>query len=361
MSKNLYVDFHVLQTVPPSCVNRDDTGSPKTAVYGGVRRARVSSQSWKHAMRESFKQYFKEEELGFRTKNIVDMVAKEILSVDGTITEKDAVVRAVKILNKAGVTTTPEGQAKALFFLGAKQAKNLAELALKEEEPDKKAAKAALQKEVAIEVALFGRMVADDPVLNEEASSQVAHSISTHKVENEYDFYTAVDDLSKEEHAGAGMMGTMEYNSSTLYRYATVAVHNLKKQLANQDEVLEKAIGEFARAFITSMPTGKVNTFANHTLPYSVLVTLREDQPISLVGAFEEPVKAGDEGYEKKSAKRLENYAQNVYSDFASAPIKSYVIGEHLIGLNAEKLSVSKLVASIGKEVSAYLSEGISR
>lgn len=86
----IYVDFHVIQTVPPSCVNRDDTGSPKTALYGGVRRARVSSQSWKRAMREMFCEDLNEKDLGIRTKRVVGLVKEELLKIRADISEQDA-------------------------------------------------------------------------------------------------------------------------------------------------------------------------------------------------------------------------------------------------------------------------------
>jgi CRISPR system Cascade subunit CasC len=347
--KKVYVDFHVIQTVPPSCLNRDDTGSPKTAVYGGVRRARVSSQSWKRAMRLMFREHFDEAELGTRTKKIVDLVAGEIMKKDRTKDEGSAKELAEKIINLAGVSTA-NNEAKALFFMSGKQAENLADLVLKNSRPSKKDAQTALNEGHGVDVALFGRMVADDPSLNTDASAQVAHSISTHKVENEYDYFTAVDDLAPEDNAGAGMIGTVEYNSATLYRYATVAAHELFTQLTEDETALEKAIAEFARAFITSMPTGKQNTFANRTLPDAVLVTIRSDQPVNFAGAFEKPVKG--EGFVTASAEALKNYAEKLYGAFCGAPVKSYVIGSYLEGLG-EEVPLPQLLKLLGKDAAS--------
>ena len=145
-----------------------------------------------------------------------------------------------------------------------------------------------LKKHPGIDIALFGRMVASDPSLNEDASAQVAHAISTHKVENEFDFFTAMDDLQTTDQAGAGMLGSVEFNSATLYRYANVAVHQLLLQLDNQ-EMTVNALKLFIESFANSLPTGKVNTFANQTLPQFLMVNLRADRPVSLVNAFEEP------------------------------------------------------------------------
>jgi CRISPR system Cascade subunit CasC len=203
-------------------------------------------------------------------------------------------------------------------------------------------------------VALFGRMVADDPSLNTDASAQVAHSLSTHKVSNEYDYFTAVDDLSSEESAGAGHIGTIEFNSSTMYRYATVAIHQLAEQLA--EDTVQAAV-QFVRAFVCSMPTGRQNTFANRTLPDAVLVTLRNDQPINLVGAFEKPVPASDEGYVAPSARRLVRHARNVYRQFAGEPAMSLVTGELLSELG-ETLPLPDLLNTLARALSEYLPEG---
>jgi CRISPR system Cascade subunit CasC len=342
----VFVDIHVIQSLPPSCANRDDTGSPKTAMYGGVRRARISSQSWKHAMREMFKEYFSESELSERTKKIVEKVADQICTLFNTGKE-DAMTLAEKIINQAGVSTK-DSEAKALFFMSSKQAENLARMALLDPLPGKKDVQAALNAGKGVDIALFGRMVADDPVLNTDASAQVAHAISTHKVENEYDYYTAMDDRSPEDQAGAGMIGTIEFNSSTLYRYATVAAHELKNNLGDVDAV-KKAIKEFIRAFVCSMPTGKLNTFANGTPPYAAMVAFRRDQPVNLAGAFESPVKAGEGGYQENSAKTLAEYANYVYDNFYSKPVKTFIsaIGNEFEELDKEliddKPNLSKL------------------
>lgn len=354
--RRLFVDVHILQTVPPSCVNRDDTGSPKTAVYGGSTRARVSSQSWKKAMRDMFKEIFPAKDLGLRTKRIVSMVAEEIQKLNRA---DDCEVQAQKILETAGLKIKSiEKGTEALFFMSNAQAAALANLAVQDpdtlaEKPSREArekAQNALQQAPGIDIALFGRMVADVPTLNTDACAQVAHSISTHKVSNEYDYFTAVDDLAPEDNAGAGHIGTVEYNSSTLYRYATVAVHDLYKQL--RDDTLDAVIG-FVRTFACSMPTGKQNTFANRTLPNAIMVTLRNDQPINLVGAFERPVQAGknnDQGYVNASAEAFIKHAGNTYADWLGKPEVSLVTGELLSELG-EHLSFNDLLNSLEREL----------
>ena len=328
MNKRLYVDFHILQTVPPSCINRDDTGSPKTAVYGGVTRARVSSQAWKRAMRVAFAENARLD-VGKRTKKVADLVKEQILALAPAA---DADKLAKKALENAGIKFDEKSKkddtvTKALFFMSTAQAKALAELAV-EGSADKKQYRDALKAAPSMDMALFGRMVADEPSLNYDAAAQVAHSISTHAVQNEYDYFTAVDDCQAEDNAGAGHLGTVEYNSSTLYRYATVNVMELAGQLgAAQTAETVRAFGE---AFLFSMPTGKQNTFANRTLPDAVYVTLREDQPVNLCGAFERAVPRSAQGYAAPSKAALAQYAQQMYSSFAEAPAQSFTVGSGL-------------------------------
>lgn len=328
MKKRLYVDFHVLQTVPPSCINRDDTGSPKTAIYGGVTRARVSSQAWKHAMRQAFveESLLDKEDVGKRTKKVTELVEKEIAAL---APEKDAAKLAKKTLDNAGIKNDEKGT-KALFFISQAQIKALAQLAV-EECADKKEYKKALSTAPSADIALFGRMVADDPSLKFDAAAQVAHSISTHAVQNEYDYFTAVDDCQVEDNAGAGHLGTVEYNSATLYRYATVNVMELERHLGAKKAA--EVVRSFGEAFIRSMPTGKQNTFANRTLPDAVYVTIREDQPVNLCGAFERAVRKSTEGYAEPSKSALQAYAQQLYQSFAEAPAESFTVGTGLEAL----------------------------
>ena len=324
MNKRLYVDFHILQTVPPSCINRDDTGSPKTAVYGGVLRARVSSQAWKHAMRAAFAENARLD-VGKRTKKAAELVKEQILVLDPE--QKKADKMAKEALKYVGIKSDDKKGTDALIFISSAQAKALAELVVggctKDEEYEE-----ALIENPSADMVLFGRMVAQKASLKYDAAAQVAHSISTHAVQNEYDYFTAVDDCQAEDNAGAGHLGTVEYNSSTLYRYATVNVMELAGRLgAAQAAETVRAFGE---AFLFSMPTGKQNTFANRTLPDAVYVTLREDQPVNLCGAFERAVPRSAQGYAAPSKAALAQYAQQMYSSFAEAPAQSFTVGSGL-------------------------------
>lgn len=355
MSSNFYVDLHVLQTVPPSCVNRDDTNSPKTAMYGGTQRARVSSQAWKHAMRGYFTDLFSEEELAKRTKHIVELVEKEILVKRPDLTPEKIDKDVMALLKKAGLPVNEKKKTSdTLCFLSKKQAEALAECYL-DRGTDEKEYKNKLNKAVkenpSVDMALFGRMVASDPSLNYDAAAQVAHAISTHEVHTEYDYFTAVDDCAPDDNAGAGHLGTVEFNSSTLYRYATINVNQLYEYLGDETG---SVVGKFAKAFILSMPTGKQNTFANRTVPDFVYVTIRADQPVSLCGAFEKAISPGKDGFVEKSEKSLLDYADHVYADFVEKPLFEGIVGGEKIG--KEGMNLSDLLAALERKVRDHLS-----
>lgn len=356
-NERLFLDIHVIQTLPPSNINRDDTGSPKTAQYGGIRRARVSSQSWKRVMRQYFNEFGGLSNVGTRTLHIVDYVASKIITLDSSIDEDEAIKLATDILGKAGISLKDK-QAKALIFISDYQANRLAEAALNGED-DKKALKSIIKEVPSIDIALFGRMLADDPSLNEDASSQIAHAISTHGITTEYDFFTAVDDLSSKDNAGAGMLGTIEFNSSTLYRYGNISLHGLMSQLDNKESVVNTA-SLFVEAFCNSLPNGKVNSFANQTFPQLVVVSLRNDRPVNLVGAFEKPVKSND-GYVSGSIKKLcDEFKKS--KKFVKEPIfTTFVVmdySEELSVCGAEEESLSDLLASLRKSIDEFLVEG---
>lgn len=366
MNKNLYLDFHVIQTIPPSCVNRDDTGSPKTAMYGGAMRARVSSQAWKRAMRQMFKEFFASDQVGYRTKKISQLVEEQMCR-DNQDLDRDKVGKTIKeVLELAGVKAGSDKK-EALFFISSMQITNLARIAAEYyEDPSPKKEKEkkfkadlekAVKEEPSVDILLFGRMAASNPSLNYDAAAQVAHSISTHGVSNEYDYFTAVDDCGEEDTVGAGHLGTVEFNSSTLYRYATVNIRELAEKL-NREE-LKMAVRGFGEAFVRSMPTGKQNTFANRTLPDMVYVTMRGDQPINLAGAFEKPVSAEKEGYVKASEKALMEYAGKVYEDYAALPSKAWMVGGSGadLALKVEGVSLAKLLDEIEDAVETYFDE----
>lgn len=394
----IFLDVHALQTVPPSNLNRDDTGAPKSAVYGGVPRARVSSQAWKRATRSYFKdaQLLDPADLGVRTKKVAELLAARIGELDPSITEEDALrlaaavieaatgkkleaperkTRAAKAKAEAGeepVNETP--RSKYLMFLSARQVNGLAALAVDgaadittylKDKDNKARAKQIADTDHSVDIALFGRMVADATDFNVDAACQVAHAISVHRVENESDYYTAVDDENTEAESGAGMIGTVDFNSATLYRYASVSIHQLAANLGEgmrEDQSVttpvRRAVEAFVHAFIASLPTGKINTFGNHTLPDAVVVTLRTTRPISFVAAFEEPVTAGaGSGHLRQASARLADYIPQIeraYGDEESTRTWVLRVGfatDKLEDIGEEAPTLSALVETVGAAV----------
>lgn len=359
------IDMHALQTVPPSNLNRDDTGSPKTAVYGGVRRARVSSQAWKRAIRLAFGGLLADTELGDRTKRVGEAVATRIVALDPSVSEETASELAADVFKALGIKTEKKKDAKDvesgyLMFLSHRQLNNLAAAALDAHRGtplDKAVLKRLADTEHSVDIAMFGRMLADMSDINVDAACQVAHAISVHGVETEFDYFTAVDDLKGTDETGAGMIGTIEFNSSTLYRYATIDVDALHRTLGDATAT-RVAVEAFITAFVRSMPKGKQNTFANRTLPDAVLVRIRDTQSINFVGAFETPVRETvGSGRVAAAAVALADYVRAVEAAYGERPISSWVtqVGEQTAVLTdlGKSVTVDELVTGVGEQVAA--------
>lgn len=334
---NLYVDVHLLQDVPPSNLNRDDSGSPKSARYGGVDRLRVSSQAWKRATRLDFMRHLDPAQLGLRTRRVQDTV------IDALITQgferEQAVELAGTLLGQIGITASTKKAAETsyLLFLSRPQVEKLArdvraDVSLWNDPDALKSAidvKGYLGSGHSLDVALFGRMVADLAGLNVDASAQVSHAIATHAAQNQSDYFTAVDDAQQDDETGAGMIGTVEFNSATLYRYATVSVPELVSNMDDEAAALA-GLEQFVRSFALSMPSGKQNTFAAHSRPGFVWLVVRDDQPVNYVSAFEKPVEARQGGYFAGSVQALTDFVRDEaarWGDRPLAQVASYVGG----------------------------------
>ena len=373
----MYLDLYALQSVPPSNINRDDTGSPKTAMYGGALRARVSSQAWKHAMREMFSDLLPEGQLGVRTKFVVPLIADRIAAKREDLAER-SVDFAKAVLDATGIKSSEtdrkgsdEGTLATgyLVFIANRELDDLADIAIswadggvdpkKPDSKSKKDVQKAFKGIQAVDIALFGRMLADASDFNVDACSQVAHAISVNEISQEYDYFTAVDDCAADDNAGAGMLGTVSFNSSTLYRYATVNVDALMGQLENA-EATACGVAAFVEAFVKSMPTGKQNTFANRTLPNMVAVSLRDDQPINLATAFERPVYAErDRSITQIAAERLAACAKDVEGAFAHPATKSwhvsYGVDAASLEYFGEGVSFDTLVSAVREAIESAL------
>ena len=301
-----FLEFHLIQNFAPSNLNRDDTGSPKDALFGGHRRARISSQCLKRSVRllSAEQNLLSPEHRGVRTKQLKNLLVQRLTARDAQ--EANAKVEAA--LASAGLKLKDDGKTEYLLFLGEGEVSALAalidqhwdELTVSSEKKSKKEAKAAAGGDVgkklkdlldggkAVDVALFGRMLADVPAVNQNAACQVAHAISTHRVEREFDYFTAVDD--KEEEVVTGMIGQVEFNSATFYRYAVVNLDKLLVNLQGDRDLVLAAVQAFTLAMARAVPSGKQNSFAAHNPPQFVGICLRHAAPMNLVNAFERPV-----------------------------------------------------------------------
>lgn len=372
-----FVDIHALQTLPPSNINRDDTGSPKSAFFGGVQRQRVSSQAWKSVIRRDFESHLDRSKLGVRTRLVADKVVARILDLapefDADLAEK-AVVQAFTAVGnskKHVKLERQEGEKKisdravsnAALFLSNQQIDKLAQAIIEAngEKIPPKQVKEILNTEHGIEIALFGRMVAEAADFNVDAACQVAHALSVHGSEPDFDYYTAVDDVvrASDDATGAGMIGTIEMASSTFYRYANINLDALNANLGDASASVEATLA-FVRAFIDSMPTGKQNSFAARTLPDAVIVTVRNDRPISYVNAFEKAI-TEVEGRRVAAARALASEAKNIEGAYGYEPVASYVLAlgdlkEELAGLG-ESVTLKGLLESLEAQLTALTSQ----
>lgn len=328
----MIVELHLIQNIAPANLNRDDTGSPKDCTFGGVRRARISSQALKRAARRGFTAAgLDPSEVGVRTRKAAAEITRRLVERHGREPET-ARTAAENALANLGLDQGKAGS-EYLLYLSVAALDRFADRCnelfdrLTGSEKPKKGEIKELQKEElfaaprAVDIALFGRMVADLPDQNVDAASQVAHAISTHEVRPEFDYFTAVDDLQEADESGAGHIDTLEFNSACHYRYAAVDTRQLVENLGGDRELAARGLRAFLHAMIRELPTGKQNSMAAHNPPSLVLTTVREAGQWNLANAFEDPVRPRD-GLVGESVSRLLRYYERltaVYEHLAPA------------------------------------------
>jgi CRISPR system Cascade subunit CasC len=362
------VEIHALQNFAPSNLNRDDTGAPKDALFGGSRRARVSSQCTKRSVREFFKENH-QSWVADRTKRIVDRLIARISSKmkdqpDFSEANLSKVVEvAISCLGTKDkkVKVDKERKTDVLLFLSPKEVDALEAVVIESfagllgaKVPDQivknmnNAIDGENKSKLSVDIALFGRMLAVMPDKNQHAACQVAHALSTHAIEREFDFFTAVDDLKPEDTAGADMMGTVEFNSACFYRYAVVDWEKLVSNLQGDAELPAKGLRAFLEGFVVAEPTGKQNTFAAHNAPEFVAVTVRRNAaPRNLANAFETAIRVKrDESLTQKSAEALVRKAKVLQSAYGGDE-KTFILdltGTNLDGLGKPLSSLQGLL-----------------
>ena len=302
-------EIHMLKNYPPVNLNRDDSGAPKTCFFGGVQRGRISSQCLKRSWRTS-ETFQTLESYGVRTRYMPELVGKRLAEM-GVAPEyiEIAEKKLTGIANKSGSENKKGKYTEQVVIYSKEEIERIAEAVKEKIEEDgstkafeKRGAKefdnlrsCAVDKPISVDIALFGRMVTSQYLADVDAAMQVAHAISTHAVNRESDYFTAVDDLiSEKDDLGAAIMGDVDYNSCCYYEYASIDTDILKANLKNcddRDELIKKLIPAMIRTMAFTNPSGKQNTFAGQVLPDLIMVECKKDKiPLSYVNAFEEPV-----------------------------------------------------------------------
>lgn len=376
----LFVELHLIQNFAPSNLNRDDTGAPKDALFGGQRRARVSSQCFKRAVRlySRDQQLIPAEYRALRTKKLQALLLERLAGRD----QEEAAGKIEVALAAAGLKLKDDGKTEYLLFLGEREIADFAALIEAHwdaliipavgEKKGKKESKAAIPTELAkqakalldggkaVDVALFGRMLADLPQVNQDAACQVAHAISTHRVERDFDYFTAVDDVGGPDETGAGMIGQVEFNSATFYRYAALDVSKLLNNLQEDKELTASAIEALIQAMVRAIPTGKQNSFAAHNLPEFIGVSLRKS-PLNLANAFERPIQPRhDKSLTEQSVAALADYERKlapVYGDAGDRWAHIDLTGKWQLDNSLARSSVSDLAAWVRDAVETLWEE----
>lgn len=336
---NTRIEYHILQSFPVTCLNRDDVGAPKTAMIGGVIRARVSSQCWKRQVRLAMPEFGIR--LAIRTKQAEALFVRACLEAGA---DTDSAQACGKKIAEQLIDDT-------LLFISDSEARAFAEYArelefdtakIKDKELAKVAKKAINPALDALDIALFGRMVAKAADMNVEAAASFAHATSTHRVSNEVEFFTALDDLQTEP--GSAHMGSLEFNSATYYRYISLDLGQLAQTLGEGD--LKKAIAAFTQALFVAVPSARQTTQSGASPWEFARVLVRKGQ--RLQAPFETPVQKGREGgYLQPSVEALKGYLdkKEKLSGSLFGKLAGYDWGED------ENFSIDDLIAKLQSHV----------
>lgn len=321
----MFIELHILQNFAPSNLNRDESNSPKDCVFGGVRRARISSQCIKRSIRSH--PSFEEEtdvETAYRTRLLATIISDLLQSEGKPKEESDKAASDLVSALLGGVDAKKPEQSKVLFYTNQEEKEMLTYRLLDDwdklaEEKSRKEVMTGIVNDFikifqnrtsAPDIAMFGRMLAEEPKLNLDAAAQVAHAISTHRANMEFDFFTAVDDLQREGETGAGMMGVVGFNAATFYRYANIDFNQLVRNLDGEEDFARASVRGFLKAAALAIPTGKQNSFAAQNPPSFLMAVVRKNGGTwSMANAFEKPINAsGDTSLLTASIEALDTY-----------------------------------------------------
>ena len=349
-STSMYLCIHVIQVAPVSCINRDDTGTPKTCMYGGTSRMRVSSQCWKRAVRMYLKERYGDS--GFRTKIITNVLSEKFVTEE-VCNDQQAMKFVKNWLRVAKIISEKENAKDTSAFFSEEQINALYDLLKKRFLLEKKKDKTesedkfksrlieAVKDKPSTSELLFGRMFASNQKLNYDAACQVAHSFSVNEVYEEPDYFTVVGDREQDR---SDYLDTKLFNSGVLYRFADI---NLSKgsELRNMEYNVDaaKAASQFLEAFVLSMPTGSINAYANMTLPENVVVELRDDVPVSFAPAFAKAIDG--KNICQDAMHEMSQYEEKI-SRLYGSPVRKWSLGE---------VSLKDLCAQVEEEINRRL------
>lgn len=303
------IEIHAIQSFPAHCLNRGQNNEPKSVVFGGVNRARVSSQCWKRATRLHMKDYGVG--TGLRSRQLAgllaDMVpgasvkdAHDLISFVFAKPKDTAKKEKKKVAKKEGAEgeveiadTLSEDTSSVLIFISPNELDEAAKC-LAEKVPFEAAAARITKAGLSADISLFGRMLSEHRELCVDAACQVAHAFSTHAVVMENDFFTAVDDLAlREGDVATAMLDNVQYNASVFYRYAAVDMSLFARNLSSDMAKAQDLAKAFIRSFTLSVPPAKQTSFAANNPPSFVMLVARDaGAPLSLANAFANPVDA---------------------------------------------------------------------
>ncbi|MGW4937056.1 type I-E CRISPR-associated protein Cas7/Cse4/CasC [Streptomyces sp. NPDC004166] len=335
-----YIDLHVLQPLPASVLNRGEDDDPKTLLLGGVVRAMVSSQSWKRPIRLRMEEDL--DEPAARTRMLPLRVA-DALTAAGWPKELAAFAGAqiVRSANAEGLKTEEDqgGITSALLFLPRNVladltdmceehrpqleealAQETADAAARTEKGGQKKSKpsavlptrtvAATLRRRTASINLFGRMLAEVPGAHVDGAVQMAHAFTVHQSDQQPDYFTAVEDWGNPDENGSAHLQTAFFTTGVIYRYTTVNLAELTRNLDGDAEQALHLLSLFAEAFIDVMPQAKKTSTAPHTMPHLVHYAVRDRRPVSYAAAFEQPVKrAHGGGHTLPAVQALSQYA----------------------------------------------------
>lgn len=375
----MLIEIHMLKNYPPVNLNRDDSGAPKSCFFGGVQRGRISSQCLKRSWRTS-EIFHSLGSYGIRTRGMPALVGERLLALgiapefvdeavkkltgvankEGTVNKKGTITSQIVIYSDAEIERIVQAVKTAIEEDGT--IKVFSKRTSKEFDQLKSCAK---DKPITADIALFGRMVTSDYFANVDAAMQVAHAISTHAVNRESDYFTAVDDLlgQSEDASGAGMIGDVDYNSCCYYEYAALDTDILRDNLKNcpdREALMEKLIPVLLNAMAYTNPSGKQNTFAGQVMPELVMVECKQDKiPLSYVNAFEVPVSSwgGQPNVVKNSLEKLVDHV-NCMDHAYELPVRHRAFfAPRFDGLHPNMCDVFDQFSALTKTCAAWLQE----